>query len=270
MKSGHWPCAHSVCRASCAFDTVLLLTGSLNPVHSSHVKLAAWSKQQLEAQGLTISAAVFSPSHDGYVQGKLGSEAIPGIHRLAMLELALHSEPSVAQWGFADSYELDARRFIDFPQVTSDLQTRLDAVLGAGQFTVMYVCGADHALKCGLLDNGVGGRHVAITERPGYRLRSFNPAKCFIIPAGADVDVSSTAMRAAAKAQDIDTLHTVHFTLAFCIYSSAWTPRCMGYSFFLSLHTSWPLPVVPPPSDDISSGGALHARSRTVWNASLP
>jgi nicotinic acid mononucleotide adenylyltransferase len=202
-----------------AISAVLLLTGSLNPVHSSHVKLAAWSKQQLEAQGLTIAAAVFSPSHDGYVQGKLGSEAILGVHRLAMLELALHSEPTVAGWGFADSYELDARRFIDFPQVTSDLQTRLDAVLGAGQFTVMYVCGADHALKCGLLGNGVGGRHVAITQRPGYKLHSYNAAKCFIIPAGAEVDVSSTAMRAAAKAQDVATLHTVRSSLDLHMFS---------------------------------------------------
>ena len=47
-----------------------------------HVKMFEIAKHGLETEyGMEIVAGFLSPSHDGYVRSKLGTDAIPMVHR---------------------------------------------------------------------------------------------------------------------------------------------------------------------------------------------
>lgn len=61
----------------------------------------------------TVVGGFLSPSHDDYVTGKLGNEAIPAVHRLAMIERALES----SSWICAEPWEATIAYFVSFHQV---------------------------------------------------------------------------------------------------------------------------------------------------------
>jgi len=65
-----------------------------------------------------------SPSHYSYVRSKLGHQAIPSEHRVAMCRLAI-AESKCASFLDCDSWEVDQPRFVDYPEV----HRRLDRYL---------------------------------------------------------------------------------------------------------------------------------------------
>jgi hypothetical protein len=210
---------------------VLLTTGALNPVHLGHVAQLASVAAALEARsGLTVVGAFLSPSSDVYLRGKFAAGSFfPAAVRHAACVSATRHDPLVAVGGYEVSCE--PTRWPDFPEVCANLQQTLDSrkdeilfgdaassstaasasnsIGSAVQFKVIYCCGSDHALKCGLLTRGVrlgNERHalVACTVRAGDEARiaelgGSSSDRCIVLPAldGPLAAISSTKVREA-------------------------------------------------------------------------
>jgi Icc-related predicted phosphoesterase/nicotinic acid mononucleotide adenylyltransferase len=147
---------------------VLLMTGSLNPIHSGHLQNMELAKAAMESRGFLVLGGFLSPSSDLYVSSKMRSKhskllastrqsmASPSLHtfsssaahRLRMTQLAC--VPS--DWLAEASWEANQSSFHDFPEVLEVLDTMLWEV---GLFDqpgdgVVYVCGSDHFRNCSL------------------------------------------------------------------------------------------------------------------------
>ena len=144
-------------------QVVLLETGSLNPAHKTHLRMASLAAGTLNSdtefvkKNGPVVAVVLSPTHDRYVRdqknAKTPKDAIPGITRKKLLDLSIKDfakeNPNKGVRLFSNDWEITQDDFVDFPNVTSSLHYRLkDASVKNTQ--VMYLSGAD------LLKNAVG------------------------------------------------------------------------------------------------------------------
>ena len=142
-----------------ASPVVLVLTGALNPIHRAHIKALQTARSFLEREGkFVVVRGLLSPTHDGYVSGKLGKQALRGTVRLELVQLSAR-EAGVGDWLSADGWEVNhPDGFVDFPEVVRELQRQIDADgeiarlkhEGRPPLRVYYVCGSDHALRCGI------------------------------------------------------------------------------------------------------------------------
>jgi len=118
---------------------VLLTTGSLNPIHTGHVKNMELAKECLErAKGskMKVLCGYISPSHNSWLsRKKYGFLHVE--HRIEMVKLATAD----SDWIDCDPHEGTAKKVMDFPEVINRLKSFL-------HIPVFYVCGADHAEKC--------------------------------------------------------------------------------------------------------------------------
>mmetsp|Transcript_16671 Transcript_16671/g.67225 ORF Transcript_16671/g.67225 Transcript_16671/m.67225 type:complete len:249 (-) Transcript_16671:1448-2194(-) len=126
----------------------------------------------LEARGYVVVGAYLSPSHDAYVGPKaarLGTAAFSAALRLELTRRAVRDVPRVAVAAWEATRPGAA--WPNFPDVCEALRDDLvaasstksgddDAAKKEGIPAVVYVCGGDHAVKCGLLDAETR-RHVA-------------------------------------------------------------------------------------------------------------
>jgi nicotinic acid mononucleotide adenylyltransferase len=91
---------------------ILVLSGSLNPVHRSHVALLKAVRRALESRVLpdgrpafVVLSGVVVPSSEEYVNGKLGAEALPLGTRVALAQAAVDEDGDgwmgVAPWEVA-------------------------------------------------------------------------------------------------------------------------------------------------------------------------
>ena len=106
-------------------NVVLIKTGSLNPVHRSHISNLIRTKQYLErVHHFNVIGGYLSPTHDEYVRGKLASECISGQHRSQMCQLAIE-EACEQNWLSTDRAECMGKlifpRHIDFHVVENVL-----------------------------------------------------------------------------------------------------------------------------------------------------
>lgn len=129
-----------------------------------------------------VVGSLLSPSHDAYVQGKLGAEAMPLTHRLEMIRLATQASPFLAP----DGWEGAQQGFRDFPVVARALQTRLRADYSL-PVTVLYLCGSDHVKKCGLQN----GMHV-VCGQPEVPVVCMARKDCGIKGSGGDWRMQET------------------------------------------------------------------------------
>ncbi|CAF1021224.1 unnamed protein product [Didymodactylos carnosus] len=189
---------------------VLLTTGSLNPVHKSHVLSLIQAKQYLEQQyHFRVLAGYLSPTQDSYVKEKLRSNHIPSEHRIRMCEEAI-KEANVQDWICVDKAECKATGFVDFPGVCIQLRRYINDIVVYSQGLVtrpirlIYVCGLDHFNKCSdvllLARNEYG---VAVIYRPGYeenKIQTVVNPNIFYVPINDEnkkslTDVSSSLIR---------------------------------------------------------------------------
>eukprot|EP01116_Phalansterium_solitarium_P022628 TRINITY_DN7543_c0_g1_i1.p2 TRINITY_DN7543_c0_g1~~TRINITY_DN7543_c0_g1_i1.p2 ORF type:complete len:204 (-),score=68.13 TRINITY_DN7543_c0_g1_i1:17-628(-) len=168
------------------------------PVHHMHVSVFDIAKAHLEkTHPLQVVGGFLSPSHDNYVGQKLGSDSIESIHRVEMCRLALASHPFVA----CSSWEAEQPRFVDFPGVTIFHQRHLREQFPDANLEIMYLCGADHAVRC-MLMNGMRGIPVVCVSRPGSerhmeRLQT-KDGVFYVVESGLDLaraNASSTEVR---------------------------------------------------------------------------
>lgn len=133
---------------------VLLSTGSYNPLHKMHVmvqpvqyckfsfrflQMFELAKEVLRSQhGIVVLGGFLSPSHDQYVQYKLEEEAIPGIHRKRMCQLAVED----SDWLRVSTWELEQEGFVDFTSVVRHHSTYLHQKFPGEDIEVFYLCGA--------------------------------------------------------------------------------------------------------------------------------
>ncbi|CAF0938817.1 unnamed protein product [Adineta steineri] len=140
-------------------NCVLIITGSLNPIHRSHIANLQLVRRYFEhhkERPLNVLAAYLSPTHDGYVKNKLGSSHwIPAVDRSKLCQEVIKEENLESLISVAEG-EFQYKRFVDFDDVVIELAQFLnderDKPDGLGllkkPLKVVYVCGLDHFNNC--------------------------------------------------------------------------------------------------------------------------
>jgi nicotinamide mononucleotide adenylyltransferase len=129
---------------------VLVSTGSLNPVHRMHVEMFNVAKAHLEQQKDNIVIGGYlSPSHDYYVSGKLGVYHMPSHMRIELCNRAVQ-DSNCKDWLMVDQWECDQETFVNFDGVVKNVDKVLKKTLPDVTINVLYVCGADHAIRCNM------------------------------------------------------------------------------------------------------------------------
>eukprot|EP01113_Clastostelium_recurvatum_P017857 TRINITY_DN2106_c0_g1_i4.p1 TRINITY_DN2106_c0_g1~~TRINITY_DN2106_c0_g1_i4.p1 ORF type:complete len:289 (+),score=55.78 TRINITY_DN2106_c0_g1_i4:57-869(+) len=187
---------------------VLLGTGSYSPVHRMHVAKFHLVRAYLEGQGVFVAGGLMSPGHDIHVVLKLAEKAIPVADRVAMCRMACQGE----SWLGVSTWECHQQGFVDFPSVTRNHRKFFDEKFPEHHIRVIYICGADLAIRCGL-ERGLNDLRVAAVCRPGYSMgnmlevaRPHEPgdslAYFYVIETDQIEDVSSTEIRRRAASPD--------------------------------------------------------------------
>ena len=203
-----WPTVKQFPPPAGAKSAALVMTGAINPMHLGHAEMLHMAANRLLAAGYHVRVAYASPSHDGYVQPKakkLGTPGLSAAFRLEVAQRAVEADPLVA---VASWEALQPGQWPDFPVVARALAKEVPA----GE-QVFYVCGTDHATRCGLTSRGMGrGIGLVIVPRAGDVLPSERHKDLIYIakPAeGEAASFSSTKVRAAIESGDHETVATM-------------------------------------------------------------
>eukprot|EP00164_Ancoracysta_twista_P000330 GFYU01000456.1.p1 GENE.GFYU01000456.1~~GFYU01000456.1.p1 ORF type:complete len:341 (+),score=92.41 GFYU01000456.1:82-1104(+) len=138
-------------------DVILISTGSYCPPHRQHLQKFVQAKKWIEANTTShVIGGLVSPSHDNYVNRKLGTKAISSPHRLRMLELCI-AEMGLQEWLYADPWECTQDHFIDFMNIAAHVAQSVSEhpILRTRSIRVVFLCGADLALNCRLYSPSV-------------------------------------------------------------------------------------------------------------------
>lgn len=167
--------------------TVLVISGSFNPIHTQHVETLVVAKNWLEKRGETVIAGFLAPSSDDYVYQKLGSDAMFLKHRTALCAIACkeYNWISTCGWGWANG-----------GHTTKQIKTELSEMYPTVKFRALEICGADHAAKTKIWQR----KSVVCLGRPGYTQQVkqlYRPTKGldFYLVEKELKDVSSTKIR---------------------------------------------------------------------------
>ncbi|CAF1376230.1 unnamed protein product [Rotaria sordida] len=191
-------------------NIILISTGEMNPIHRCHISNMIKTKQYLEnIHDYNVIAGYISPTHDEYVQEKLGNYFIPSHHRINMCQKAIQEE-NQQDWLAVDKVEcMDT--FLN--NVTYSLQEFINKNFNMEKaIRVIYVAGLDLFNRCHGM-NFLGQSHiggVVVVYRYGQntsRIKSFidkNSLKIsFILLDNQDdyksYDISSTLIRQKLK-----------------------------------------------------------------------
>lgn len=128
---------------------VLVTTGAFNPVHLQHIRMFYLAREYL-ANNTTyqVVGGLISPAHDSAIrsaQRRFPAHAIPAKHRIAMIETAVAG----SSWLGVGRWEATRRSSMDYPSVLKNMQSLLYEAFVEATPLVMYLCGADHLIKCG-------------------------------------------------------------------------------------------------------------------------
>eukprot|EP01106_Pelomyxa_sp_JSP_P006598 TRINITY_DN2063_c0_g1_i3.p1 TRINITY_DN2063_c0_g1~~TRINITY_DN2063_c0_g1_i3.p1 ORF type:complete len:225 (+),score=30.12 TRINITY_DN2063_c0_g1_i3:277-951(+) len=122
---------------------VLVATGSFSPIHRMHIVQFEMARTFLAScHAVDVILGYISPSHDSYLRGKLGEEAIPYEDRVEMCKLAIkdHFTQNPTNDGFTivvDQWEGHQAFFIDFPDVSDHQRSYLTSKFPQEKFLVL-------------------------------------------------------------------------------------------------------------------------------------
>jgi nicotinate (nicotinamide) nucleotide adenylyltransferase len=136
--------------------TVLVLSGSFNPVHSQHIATLECARNHLTKIGYNVIAGFLSPSSDDYVGNKLGKDAFDLKMRTELCDLAAEDSDwiSTCGWGWAKG-----------GQTTKEIGHELQRLFSNKyRFRALEICGADHANKFKIWRT----KSIVCIGRPGY------------------------------------------------------------------------------------------------------
>ncbi|CAF1403417.1 unnamed protein product [Rotaria sordida] len=197
-------------------NCVLIMTGSLNPIHRSHIKNLQHVRNYLEhhrSKPLNVLAAYLSPTHDSYVLDKLGhSDWISAEDRCELCEQVIGLDENTKSWISVAKGECQFNGFVDFDEVSMSFAEFLNYELCGPEkllkhpLKIVYICGLDHFNKCPYVTQLVTAENVtcAVIYRPGAsdsRIKNFEETlpNLYYIPLADEretlVDISSTAIR---------------------------------------------------------------------------
>ena len=150
-----------------------------------------------------------SPSHDFYVGPKSKSHRTSfanASHRVAMAELAVqaHDWLAIAKWE-----SRHPNRWPDFTEVAQELSKHLTK---EPPLTVFFVCGSDHANKCGLDHWGAKGLGLVVVARDGVAVTNKTKAEKHVFwctNEGPLKTSSSTKVRQAIEQNDAPALNAL-------------------------------------------------------------
>ncbi|UJR34368.1 hypothetical protein I4U23_021776 [Adineta vaga] len=130
-------------------NVVLLSTGSLNPVHRSHLSNLIRTKEYLEKNcHFNVLGGFLSPSHNEYVRSKLKNQFLDGKLRIELCQNAIEEE-NQQDWLSVDKAECMASRFISLDGVTLSLKMYLNENIPLEKsIRVIYVAGLDLFNRC--------------------------------------------------------------------------------------------------------------------------
>ena len=249
----------------------VVTTGAMNPLHAGHAQMLHQAAARLREDGFAVVGAWVSPSHDGYVQPKawsLGTVGLSAAFRLKLADHATADDRLVAVGAWEAQQPGD---WPDYPLVAKALRERLHAlaVLEDGALSrlrdarVFYVCGTDHAQKCGLYGGGLkraAGVGTVVVPRAGdmpYDARAVAGWGPYIAqPAAGDVaSFSSTRVRSAIAAKDADAVRTMLSASAarFLLQPTAEEHECYSADYEK-------LGVSPPPPTSTAAGAGAQPR----------
>ena len=243
----------------------VVTTGAMNPLHAGHAQMLHQAAARLQEDGFEVVGAWVSPSHDGYVQPKawsLGTVGLSAAFRLKLADHATEDDRLVAVGAWEAQQPGD---WPDYPLVAKALRERLHAlaVLEDGALSrlrdarVFYVCGTDHAQKCGLYGGGLkhaAGVGTVVVPRAGdmpsdaRAVAGWGPY--IAQPAAGDVaSFSSTRVRSAIAAKDADAVRTMLSASAarFLLQPTAEEHECYSADYEK-------LGVSPPPPTSTAAG----------------
>lgn len=196
---------------------VVVLPGSLNPVHCEHVSSLERAKRHLEQRGVAVVAGFLQPSSDEYVKCKLGPEWTMSLEdRIMACQMAAQgngAENNGIVWIHA--WESGQENGFCVPRAVQ--QFLENAVLGldaydvdgksAASITAYMVCGADLVRRCGGWGNDAPAPMVVL-QRPGETLPTSDPSAGWEVADGDMKPVSSTLIRDAIAGGQWDQLVT--------------------------------------------------------------
>ena len=141
----------------------LSLSGSLNPVHTQHMRALEAARDALHGQGWTVVAGFITPSGEKFVEQKLGADAWPLDTRIRLCELACVESDwvDVCASGEFRSYRLCAalREYLE----------RECVELKGHSLTGIEVMGSDTAIR--ILDGNIADWDSSGARVPWYQRR---------------------------------------------------------------------------------------------------
>lgn len=178
---------------------IVVLPGSLNPVHSEHVSSLEIARTHLEQQGLAVIAGFLQPSSEGYVGSKVGQEwAMTFAHRAACCDLAgeanAASHPQGERW--IHTWRSGTTNGFAVPRQVQDY---LHDVLQR-RFQVHMVCGGDLAIRCDWTQPAPVP--IVVVPRPNVSLSESERGPGWQLACGDTKAVSSTLVREAMAGRD--------------------------------------------------------------------
>lgn len=133
-------------------SVVIITTGGFAPPHLGHIELLVQAKEILEANGLMVSGAYLTPSHDSYVSTK-HANALCGADRVDLCEKITWDY----DWIDVDAWPaLGAPLELNFTEVIDRTEKFLENKTGK-RIRVAYVYGSDNAFfSRAFVSDGIG------------------------------------------------------------------------------------------------------------------